>query len=57
MILYLTNQKNHLFAGYSYGYTLDPYVVLYLTREASGGDGFSVEPFRDGSSGNQTIAE
>jgi hypothetical protein len=41
--------KNTPFAGYSYGYPLNPYVVLSPTREAAGGDRFWVEPVGDGS--------
>jgi hypothetical protein len=44
-------KKKFLLAGYSYGYPLDPCVVLSLTRGAMGGDGFWVQPFGDGSSG------
>jgi hypothetical protein len=51
MILCLTNQKKLCLAGYPYGYPLDLYVVLSLTREAAGGDGFWVQPFGDDSSG------
>jgi hypothetical protein len=51
MTLYLTNQKTLIFAGYPYGYPLDPYVVLSPTRGAAGSDGFWVQPFGDGSSG------
>jgi hypothetical protein len=44
--------KKKLFpAGYPHGYPLDSYVVLFPTREATGSDGFWVQPFRDGSSG------
>jgi hypothetical protein len=35
---------------YSYGYPLDPYVVLSPTKEAAGGDEFWVQLFEDGSS-------
>jgi hypothetical protein len=38
MILCLTNQKKLCLAGYLYGYPLDPYMVISLTREAAGGD-------------------
>jgi hypothetical protein len=51
MTLSLTNQKILIYAGYPYGYPLDPYVVLSLARGAAGGDGFWVQPFGDGSSG------
>jgi hypothetical protein len=37
------------FAGYSYGYPLDSYVVLSPTREAVRGDGFWVQPIGNGS--------
>jgi hypothetical protein len=42
MILFLTNQKHQLFAGYPYGYTLDPYVVLSPTSEGAACHGFWV---------------
>jgi hypothetical protein len=51
MILSLTNRKKFIFVCYSFGYPLDLYVVLFPTREVAGGDGFWVQPFRDGSSG------
>jgi hypothetical protein len=38
----LTNQKTLLYAGYLYGYALDPYVILSPTRGTSGVDGFWV---------------
>jgi hypothetical protein len=44
-------KKNLILASYSYGYPLDPYVVLSPTRGAACGDGFWVQPFGDGSSG------
>jgi hypothetical protein len=37
MILCLTKKKL-CFAGYPYGYPLDPYMVISPTREAAGGD-------------------
>jgi hypothetical protein len=51
MIISLTNQKTLLSAGYSYGYPLNPYLVLSPTREAAGGDRFWVQPVGDGSMG------
>jgi hypothetical protein len=51
MILSLTSRKTFFYAGYSFGYPLDPYVVLSPTRGAARGDGFWVQPFGDGSSG------
>jgi hypothetical protein len=51
MTMSLTNRKILLFAGYSYGYPLDTYVVLSPTRGAAGGDGFWVQPVGDGSMG------
>jgi hypothetical protein len=42
--------KKLCLVGYSYGYPLDPYVVLSPTREAAGGDRFWVQPFGDNSS-------
>jgi hypothetical protein len=44
-------KKTLIFAGYSYGYPLDSYVVLSPTRGAAFGDGLWVQPFGDGSSG------
>jgi hypothetical protein len=51
MILYLTNRKTLIFAGFPYGYPLDLYVVLSPIRRAAGSDGFWMQPFGDGSSG------
>jgi hypothetical protein len=45
------NPKKFFLAGYSYGYPLDLYVVLSLTRGGAEGNGFWVQPFGDGSSG------
>jgi hypothetical protein len=50
MTLSLTRQKTLIFVGYPYGYPLNPYVVLSLTRGAAGGDRFWVQPFGDSSS-------
>jgi hypothetical protein len=50
MTLSLTSPKKLFFAGYPYDCPLDPYVVLSPTRGAAGGDGFWMQPFRDGSS-------
>jgi hypothetical protein len=44
-------KKTLIFAGYPYGYPLNSFVVLSLTRGAVGGDGFWVQSFGDGSSG------
>jgi hypothetical protein len=50
MTLCLRNREKNFVVGYSYGYPLDPYVVLSLTRGAAGGDEFWVQPFGDGNS-------
>jgi hypothetical protein len=47
----LNNPKIQTFVGYPYGYLLDSYVVLSPTRGVAGGNGFCMQPFRDGSSG------
>jgi hypothetical protein len=44
-------KKKLIYAGYPYGYPLDPYVVLSPARGAVEGDGFWVQPCGDGSSG------
>jgi hypothetical protein len=49
MILFLTSQKTNFFAGYSYAYALDLYVVLSLTSERAGCHGLWVQLFGDGS--------
>jgi hypothetical protein len=51
LAIMINRAKENLFlAGYSYGYPLDPYVVISPTRRAAGGDRFWVQPFGDGSS-------
>jgi hypothetical protein len=50
MILSQTEKAVH-FAGYSFCYPLDPYMVLSPTRGAAGGDGFLVQPFGYDSTG------
>jgi hypothetical protein len=50
IILFLTNQKIIIFAGYSYGYLMDLYVVLSSTKGAAKDDGFWMQSFEDGSS-------
>jgi hypothetical protein len=49
MTLCLTNRRKIFLACYSYGYPLDPYVVLSSSREAAGYDRFWMKPFEDGS--------
>jgi hypothetical protein len=51
MFICLTCGELHLFAGYAYGYTLDPYVVLTPTSEAAADHRFLVQPFGDGRTG------
>jgi hypothetical protein len=50
-ILSLTNQLFHHFAGFPFGYPLDPYVVLSPADGAAPGHGFWVQPFGNGCSG------
>jgi hypothetical protein len=50
-ILYLTNQEHQLFAGYFFGYPLDPYVVLSPTNRELAGYGFWMQPTEDSSMG------
>jgi hypothetical protein len=51
MVLFLTSQKTNLFAGYYYGYALNPYVALSPTSGGAGCHGFWMQPFEDGSTG------
>jgi hypothetical protein len=44
-------KKKIIFAGYLYDHPLDFYVVISLTKGGVGGDGFWIQPFRDGCSG------
>jgi hypothetical protein len=46
--------KSHFplfFTGYSFGYPLDPYMVLSPTYGAPSGHGYLVQPFGNGSTG------
>jgi hypothetical protein len=51
MTLYLTDQSSHFFAGYPFGYLLDPYVVLSPAGGAAPGHGYWVQPFGNGCAG------
>ena len=48
---YLVFNKHIFFAGYPFGYPLDPYVVLSPTSGHAQGHGFWVQHFGDGSQG------
>jgi hypothetical protein len=51
MIKCLTKQELHLFAGYTDGFPLDPYVILSAACGGAGGHGYWVQPFGDDRTG------